>query len=100
MSEKMCKSCSHQIVCLHASRDIKGCAYYEKYEEQRPHGEWIFKHNSSDIWCSNCDENFNEIPQKFLFCPNCGASMQANDRQVTGKLDENTQKHYGFRKKY
>lgn len=43
---------------------------------ERPHGEWIFKHNSSDIWCSNCDENFEEIPQKFLFCPKCGADMR------------------------
>ena len=39
MSEKMCKSCSHQIVCLHASRDIKGCAYYE---ETRPQGKWEY----------------------------------------------------------
>ena len=47
-----------------------------KYEPARPRGKWIFKHNSSDIWCSNCDENFDEIPQKFLFCPNCGADMR------------------------
>ena len=44
--------------------------------KERPHGKWIFKHNSADIWCSNCDENFDEIPQKFLFCPNCGADMR------------------------
>lgn len=43
---------------------------------ERQHGKWIFKHNSADIWCSNCDENFDEIPQKFLFCPNCGADMR------------------------
>ena len=44
--------------------------------EARPQGEWLFKHNSSDIWCSVCDENFNEIPQAFNFCPNCGAEMR------------------------
>lgn len=44
--------------------------------EERPQGKWIFKHNSSDIWCSVCDENFDEIPQKFKFCPNCGADMR------------------------
>ena len=42
----------------------------------RPKGEWLFKHNSSDIWCSVCDENFDEIPQAFNFCPNCGADMR------------------------
>ena len=44
--------------------------------EERPQGKWIFKHNSSDIWCSVCDENFDEIPQKFNYCPNCGADMR------------------------
>ena len=24
----------------------------------RPQGKWIFKHNSSDIWCSVCDDRF------------------------------------------
>lgn len=47
----------------------------EAYKE-RPQGKWIFKHNSSDIWCSVCDENFDEIPQKFNYCPNCGADMR------------------------
>lgn len=57
---------------------------------ERPHGEWIFKHNSSDIWCSNCDENFDEIPQKFLFCPNCGAKMRREgDRNETRESNRN-----------
>lgn len=41
-----------------------------------PRGKWVFKHNSSDIWCSVCDENFDEIPQKYNYCPNCGADMR------------------------
>ena len=45
-------------------------------DSERPQGEWLFKHNSSDIWCSVCDENFDEIPQAFNFCPNCGAKMK------------------------
>lgn len=45
-------------------------------KQDRPKGEWLFKHNSSDIWCSVCDENFDEIPQAFNFCPNCGADMR------------------------
>lgn len=45
-------------------------------KQDRQKGEWLFKHNSSDIWCSVCDENFDEIPQAFNFCPNCGAKMK------------------------
>ena len=48
-------------------------------ESERSQGKWIFKHNSSDIWCSVCDENFDEIPQKFNYCPNCGADMRGED---------------------
>lgn len=48
---------------------------------ERPHGKWIFKHNSSDIWCSVCDENFDEIPQKFNYCPNCGADMRKESNE-------------------
>ena len=49
---------------------------HDKEMTTRPQGKWLFKHNSSDIWCSVCDENFNEIPQAFNFCPNCGAEMR------------------------
>lgn len=46
---------------------------------ERPHGKWIFKHNSAYIWCSNCDEDFDAMPQMFLFCPNCGADMREEE---------------------
>ena len=49
------------------------------FEPEKSQGKWIFKHNSSDIWCSVCDENFEEIPQKFNYCPNCGADMRGED---------------------
>ena len=51
------------------------------YCPARPQGEWIFKHNSSDIWCSVCDESFDEIPQKFNYCPNCGADMREDSEK-------------------
>ena len=51
----------------------------EVLKAERPHGEWIFKHNSAYIWCSNCDEDFDAMPQMFLFCPNCGADMREGD---------------------
>lgn len=51
----------------------------ENATSDRPKGEWVFKHNSSDIWCSVCDENFDEIPQKFNYCPNCGADMRGDE---------------------
>lgn len=76
-------------------------------EPDRPHGEWKPIGEPDDLgihsWhiCSSCGFRTTwHMVDIFHFCPNCGASMQANDRQVTGKLDENTQKHYGFRKKY
>lgn len=48
----------------------------EYFIQERPRGKWVFKHNSSNIWCSVCDEDFDEIPQKFNYCPNCGADMR------------------------
>ena len=38
-------------------------------------GRWVFKHNSSDIWCSCCNASYDETPQTFYYCPNCGAKM-------------------------
>lgn len=70
-------------VILDESDPVKDCiiAYGNGFDSarrlfERFHGKWIFKHNSSDIWCSVCDENFDEIPQKFNYCPNCGADMR------------------------
>ena len=59
-----------------------------KGEKDRAHGEWIKTDNRWGVgtWqCTHC-ESFYEIATKF--CPNCGASMQANDRQVTSKLKQ------------
>ena len=42
-------------------------------------GKWIFKHGDSDIYCSECDEAYDEIPGKFNFCPNCGADMRESE---------------------
>lgn len=76
----------------------------------KPCGEWIWKKDEDtlrtyDLVCSECGyktftcENYDNVEQAkkvvddriregktlFPFCPNCGASMSANDRQVTGK---------------
>lgn len=45
----------------------------------RKKGKWIFKDNSRDMWCSNCDASFEETPQDFNFCPNCGAEMESEE---------------------
>ena len=47
-------------------------------------GEWIeiLRHYTGA--CSICGK----VAEITNFCPNCGASMSANDRQVTGKLNE------------
>ena len=78
----------------------------ELREQKRPHGEWVARRNptTGQIYCSVCGSESSHDSygdcEETDFCPNCGASMSANDRQVTDKLDENTQKHYGFREKY
>lgn len=46
--------------------------------EERKTGKWVFKHNSSDIWCSECDENYEKCPGEFNYCPNCGADMKGD----------------------
>lgn len=51
----------------------------EATENARLQGKWVFKHGSSDIWCSVCDASFDAIPQDFDFCPNCGAQMLKGD---------------------
>lgn len=46
---------------------------------RRTQGEWIFKHGSSDVWCSVCDISLESNlceGIKFRFCPNCGADMR------------------------
>ena len=70
----------------------------KKLSEERPHGEWEHWGSpftddtiANSIVCTRCKARYVEIDgEVFNFCPNCGASMQANDRQVTGKLDDNT----------
>lgn len=60
----------------------------EALKEQRPHGEWITVCTLPIIQkCSNCKYVRKSGVEIYNFCPNCGAKMQANDRQVTGKLN-------------
>lgn len=56
----------------------------ETLKEERPHGEWIPQDKFSAYYkCSNCGIMIdNDFPIWRNFCPNCGASMSANDRQV------------------
>lgn len=61
-----------------------------KYGEPQTHGEWIKKGVSfayEDLECSECADCVTHDADDDLpnFCPNCGASMQASYRQVTGK---------------
>ena len=86
-----CKNCTHYDVCYQydiiGEDDSEMCALYER---KRPHGEWEKKPEIcyDYFYCSKCGYAYKHA---FNFCPNCGASMQANDRQVTGKLDSETE---------
>ena len=74
---------------------------------ERPHGEWEKygdKIEAYDIaghktWgqkrkCTNCGfvKTYIEDFGFYSNCPSCGASMSANDRQVTGKLNSEIEK--------
>lgn len=63
------------------------CQNCDWYKEQRPHGEW-----KPDGTCSECGVYSSLNKDTTYFCPNCGASMPANDEQVTGKLKEGEDK--------
>lgn len=53
--------------------------------------EWIDVNGDGSIMkCSRCGEEV--CCKNNNFCSNCGASMSANDRQVTGKLKEGEEK--------
>ena len=76
---------------------------HDRILTERPHGEWQttpnpnhspFDSTSEVIYmCSQCAYSSGErITATWHFCPNCGASMSANDRQVIGKLNSEIEK--------
>ena len=110
---RICDKCIHDKVCL-LSKSRASCSLFD---ESRPHGEWVWKKDEDalrtyDLLCSECGyktftcENYDNVEQAkkvvddrlregktlFPFCPNCGAKMSANDRQVTGKLNSEIEK--------
>ena len=62
-----------------------------KYEPARPHGEWKRGLDNSKHWVWKCKCGCMERIAR-NFCPDCGASMQASYRQVTGKLNSEIEK--------
>lgn len=86
-----CKRISCQTDCFlthdikHAKNfiHIKGAdCFIEYYDENRPHGKWIFEKAGNDCTdgyiCSECGRSFHtKVPyfSEFNFCPNCGAQM-------------------------
>ena len=78
-----CGVCNHREVCRWFPNPEEYCS---DYEPERPNGEWkkepcgyLAVHK-----CSNCGFDGNQL---WHYCPNCGAIMSANGRQVTGKLN-------------
>ena len=82
-------------ICENPKQTERGCDGACKYDkelhakiveavtglaEQRPHGEWICKGSVGDgTWCSVCDTNIKLFPNRYSFCPNCGADMREGD---------------------
>lgn len=86
------------VRALAYDRDQYAAGYrYAKEKFDRPHGEWIKCKAQNDVLalvlyqCSNCNTLNDGHPN---FCPNCGASMSANDRQVTSKLGEEAKDYH------
>ena len=82
---------------LKIARSIYDTAYERgKASAERPYGEWIentrYKRKGKKFLdCSRCHYGENgdiicEISKVPNYCPNCGAIMSANGRQVIGKL--------------
>lgn len=92
---KTCEKCIHYDICRYPLEYRAFPDTCRKYEEKRPHGEWEWQ-TEDKYRCTNCNANvrveecMNE-PQ-YDFCPKCCASMSANDRQVTGKLNSEIEK--------
>ena len=74
---RTCEKCIHYEVCRYP---LEWRAFPDtcwKYEEPRPHGEWVCKGAvGNGTWCSVCDTNIKLFPNKYSFCPNCGADMR------------------------
>ena len=98
-----CETCLHNEICRFNNIPTFGMDNVAcQYEAHELSGEWIDTGYGTSR-CSVCGEKCQTYcmdKPRDRYCLWCGASMSANDRQVIGKLDENTQKHYGFRKKY
>lgn len=78
---KTCEKCIHYDVCRYP---LECRAFPEtcwKYEEERPHGEWI--RHIDDLYpeesteeCSVCHEEQRITGNDDDFCPKCGADMR------------------------
>lgn len=88
MVAKKCQNDAEiNIICEMAKLYLEGVRPMVKPK----HGEWTCNGNDLEYICSVCGEVLpysDEYDYETDFCPNCGASMSANDEQVTGKLKE------------
>lgn len=78
-TETMCEKCTHEEICRREQCGEPYCVIRScfDFEAKRPRGEWICKGSVGDgTWCSVCDTNIKLFPNRYSFCPNCGASMR------------------------
>ena len=73
MTEYICKSCEHYLVCIHAEKTRTACAMYSKVV----HAGWKYYHKQNIAVCTNCsfERDLNADFGKAVCCPNCGAMM-------------------------
>ena len=85
IARRMMEDTEINIICEFAKLYLDGV----RPAIERPHGKWIFEEGDGktccDGWgCSFCGRTFHtKVPYfaEFLFCPNCGAKMEAGDSE-------------------
>lgn len=69
-----CVTCIHFELCAYASHQLPfGC---DLYKEPVRHGRWEEYQVPHIVCCSECDWGTG-VQDKYNYCPNCGAKMDA-----------------------
>lgn len=81
---RTCEKCIHHDVCRYPLEYRANPETCWKYEEERPHGEWIKwsideRFNLLTYKCSECGLIVANIDSSMSYCGNCGAKMKGGD---------------------
>lgn len=86
----VCENCIHYTLCNHKAIRMcfvldKGCRFFKPIADvvEVKHGKWEYMPETitlnASFRCSCCKNhiwNNHNVPQEFIYCPNCGAKMK------------------------